>query len=100
WGSFPHFLLPIVAVPARPPPSQATTAVTAASARARYDLLMTIITLGAAIKTTWPASTLTPLASTMTTLLLKWWRTVNGSTVSETGTAMMGTTKQSAVRGR
>ncbi|CAM9608625.1 unnamed protein product, partial [Ectocarpus fasciculatus] len=44
----------------------ATTAVTAASALARYDL--------SAIKTTWPASTLTPLASTMTTLLLKWWR--------------------------
>ncbi|CAM9921066.1 unnamed protein product [Ectocarpus sp. 6 AP-2014] len=49
--------------------------------------------------TTWPASTQTPLASTMTTLLLKWWRTVNTSTISGTVTATTGTTKQSAVCG-
>ncbi|CAN0423111.1 unnamed protein product, partial [Ectocarpus fasciculatus] len=54
----------------------ATTAATAASALARYDLLKATTTtiLGVAIQTTWPASTQTPLASTMTTLLLKWWR--------------------------
>ncbi|CAN0267037.1 unnamed protein product, partial [Ectocarpus sp. 12 AP-2014] len=74
----------------------ATTAVTAASALARLKA-MTTITLGGATKTTWPASTQTPLASTMTTLPLKWWNTVNGLPVSEMVTATMGTTKQSAV---
>ncbi|CAN0164811.1 unnamed protein product, partial [Ectocarpus sp. 6 AP-2014] len=73
----------------------ATTAATAASALARLKA-MTTTTLGDATKATWPASTRTPLASTMMTLPLKWWRTVNGLAVSETVTATMGTTKNSA----
>ncbi|CAM9961470.1 unnamed protein product, partial [Ectocarpus fasciculatus] len=92
------FLLPFFVVPPRPPPPQATTAATAASARARLKQTTTII-IRVAIQTTWPASTQTPLASTMMTLLLKWWRTVNMLPISGTVTATTGTTKQNAVRG-
>ncbi|CAM9723019.1 unnamed protein product, partial [Ectocarpus fasciculatus] len=91
------FRWPFVVVSPRPPPPQATTAATAASARARLKATTTII-LRVAIQTTWPASTQTPLASTMTTLLLKWRRTVNGLAISGTVTATRGTTKQNAVR--
>ncbi|CAN0511401.1 unnamed protein product, partial [Ectocarpus sp. 12 AP-2014] len=43
------------------------------------------------------ASTRRPLVSTMTRLLLSWWRTVNEQQQSGTATATKGTTRQSAV---